>query len=782
MTSGDYSVSVVDQNGCEGESADLTITVYQNPQPEITASDTVTCDGQTITLVSSEAEAYMWSTGAASQQIDVTTSGIYTVTVTDANGCMGADSVEITVNPTPTPLPVITPDGPTTFCDGDSVVLSVDSWNSYLWTPNGDTTQSITATESGLYVVTVTNEFGCEADAAGVVVTVNPNPMPVITANGDSAICDGEEILLSTTLYNSYDWSTGDTTQIISVTETGSYTVTVTNQFGCEGTSSSFDVVSNPNPEVSIEADGPTTICVGDEVTLTAIGDGPYLWNTLETTQSITVSIAGTYFVQASDTVTGCVGISDGIEIEYFPVFVPEIEVVGNTAFCDGEEAILTVVEGEMFVWSSGDTTQSITVTESGVYTVTVTDENGCTGIVGQTITVLPNPVTEIVPDSQFPFCDGDVVTLTALGVPFIDDFEWSNGETSQTIQVTESGVYTVTVTNPLGCSSTASLPIGFLPLPNTDVFVNGETSLCEGDEVTLTAIALPVLNSFEWSTGETSQTITVTEAGSYSVTVTSAAGCEATSDPIDIDVVPGPTADAGPDQVICIGDTVMLTTIGGDNVVWMPGGEGSTITVSPLDDTMYIVEVTNDGCNQVAVDTVNVAVQAYPTANFGYGDTNLGEPVFFTDSSTVPPLFSWTWDFGDGNTSNEQNPSNDYQEPGEYEVTLIVSTSGGCTDTAVEVIDVQELFIITNVLTPNDDGINDYVWITSSLADMIEAKVYNRWGFSVWEGVGTDLRFSGKTSAGVDLEAGTYYYVIQVNYGDLGLKEFTGYITLIRE
>jgi gliding motility-associated-like protein len=225
-----------------------------------------------------------------------------------------------------------------------------------------------------------------------------------------------------------------------------------------------------------------------------------------------------------------------------------------------------------------------------------------------------------------------------------------------------------------------------------------------------------------------------------------------------------------------------MLTTIGGDNVVWMPGGEGSTISVSPLDDTMYIVEVTNDGCNQVAVDTVNVTVQAYPTANFGYGDTNLGEPVFFTDSSTVPPLFSWAWDFGDGNTSNEQNPSNDYQEPGEYEVTLIVSTSGGCTDTTVEVIDVQELFIITNVLTPNDDGINDYVWITSSLADMIEAKVYNRWGFSVWEGVGTDLRFSGKTSAGVDLEAGTYYYVIQVNYGDLGLKEFTGYITLIRE
>ncbi|MCB9190683.1 MAG: tandem-95 repeat protein [Flavobacteriales bacterium] len=781
-TSGTYNVAVVDEGGCSGVSADVTITVYQNPQPEISASDTVTCDGQSITLVSSQAEAYSWSTGASSQEIDVTTSGIYTVTVTDGNGCMGSDSIEITVNPTPTPFPVITPDGPTTFCDGDSVTLTVDAWESYSWSPNGETTQSITVTESGLYVVTVTNEFGCEANAAGVVVTVNPNPQPIITANGDSAICDGEEILLSTSLYNSYEWSTGDSTQIISVTETGSYTVTVTNQFGCEGTSSTYNVVSNPNPEISIEADGPTTICEGDEVTLTAIGDGPYLWSTQETTQSITVSDAGIYYVQASDTVTGCVGVSDDIEIDFFPEFNPEIEVDGNTAFCDGEEAILTVVDGESFVWSTGDTTQSITVTQTGVYTVTVTDENGCEGIAGQTITVLPTPVTEIIPDLDFPYCDGDVVTLTAVGIPFIDDFEWSTGETSQSIEVTQSGVYTVTVTNPLGCSASASLPIGFLPLPPAEIFVNGETSLCEGDEVQLVALGPPFGFEYEWSNGETTQTITVTEAGSYTVTVTSLAGCVNTSEPVVIDVVPGPTADAGPDQVICIGDTVMLTTIGGENVVWMPGGEGSTITVSPLDDTMYIVEVTNEGCNQVAVDTVNITVQAYPTANFGYGDTNLGEPVFFTDSSTVPPLFSWTWDFGDGTGSNEQNPSHDYETQGEYEVTLVVSTSAGCTDTATAVLDVQEFFIITNVLTPNDDGINDYVWITSSLAELIEAKVYNRWGLSVWEGVGTDLRFAGKTSAGVDLEAGTYYYAIRVDYGDLGVKELTGYITLIRE
>jgi PKD repeat protein len=782
MTSGDYSVEVTDENGCVGESDDVTITVYDNPVVEILASDTVVCDGQIVTLTATESENYLWSTGANSQSIVVIENGMYGVTVTDGNGCMASDSIEITVNPMPTPLPVITPDGPTTFCYGDSVSVSVDLWESYLWS-TGDTTQTIVVDESGLYVVTVINEFGCEADAAGVVVTVNPLPVPVIQATGDSAICEGETIILATNVFNTYLWSIGDTSQTIEVDTTGSFIVTVTNNFGCEGTSNAFSVVENSLPEISIEANGPTTICSDGEVTLTAIGDGPYLWSNGDTTMSILVTDAGTYFVQATDSQTGCVGTSEDVVVTFFPDFNPEIAADGPTTFCEGNSLTLTVVEGVSFLWSTGDTTQSIVVTSTGVYTVEVVETNGCSGVAGQTVTILPSTSTEIVPDLDFPYCDGDSITLTALGIPFINDFEWSpNGETTQSITVTESGVYTVTVTNPFGCSSTASLPIGFLPTPTAEIILDGSESICEGDEVILTASGFPFGTTWEWTNGETTQSISVSEAGTYSVSVTNFVGCSDTSEPVTINVVPGPNANAGPDTTICIGGQIVLTAMEGDNYLWNNGEITQSISVNPEDDTMYTVEVTNDGCNQVAFDDVWVFVQEYPTASYGYDHINLGQPIQFSDSSMVPPLFSWEWDFDDGNTSNEQNPMHDYEGPGEYGVTLTVSTSAGCSDDTTMILPVEEFFILTNVLTPNGDDYNDYIWITSSLADVVEAKFFNRWGLSVWEGVGTDLRFSGKTTEGLNLEDGTYYYVISLDYGEAGIKELTGYITLIRE
>src|SRR6185369_16871060 len=127
-----------------------------------------------VTLISSAANSYLWSTSSASQSINVTSSGNYTVTVTDANNCTASSSaVTVTVNPLPNAS--ITPSGPTTFCQGNSVMLISSAASSYLWS-NSSSTQSINVTSSGNYTVTVTDANNCTASSSVVTITVNPLP------------------------------------------------------------------------------------------------------------------------------------------------------------------------------------------------------------------------------------------------------------------------------------------------------------------------------------------------------------------------------------------------------------------------------------------------------------------------------------------------------------------------------------------------------------------------------------------------------------------------------
>lgn len=784
-TAGQFSVTVVDENGCAGTSALVTTSINPDPVVTITTDDggLDVCEGSSLVLTASAGVSYIWNTGSVSQSIQVTQGGTYSVTVTNQFGCEGTASVDVIVRPVPTPTPEILADGPTTFCAGDSVTLSVVSTHEgYTWS-TGDTTQSITVSTSGLYTVIVSNEFGCTSTASGVVVTVNPNPNPIVLATGDTEFCAGGSVVLATSnVYASYLWSTGETTQFITVETSGDYTVTVTNSFGCSTTSDTTTVTVTELPEVVVTADGPTTICTGQSVTLTASGDGPFLWSNGETTASITVFIPGTYIVGVIDTVTGCSNASAPVVVDVFPVFFPEIVADGPTAFCGDGQVTLTATAGTAYLWSTGETTQSITVDSTGIYGVIVTDANGCQGAAAETVTVLPEPLPIITPEETPPYCDGETITLTTVLNPG-GTYLWNNGETTQSIEVTESGLYSVIITNIFGCSAEAFLPIGFVPTPTVNVTVQGGNVLCEGDAAELSA-SFTLGGSYEWSNGATGQNITVTQAGTYTVTVTNLAGCSATSDPVTIEVQPGDRPSAGPDVTICAGEEATLTATGADSFVWTPGGETTaSITVSSEVSTMYVVTSTAQGCGQGLSDTVWVIVAPQPTAAFEHSEANLGTTINFTDLS-VPQLgiTSWQWDFGDGQVSLAQNPQYTYsEEEGTYTVTLIVTTASGCSDTVSMDLEIEEFFNITDVLTPNNDGVNDYVWITSSSAQVINATIYSRWGESVWKGIGKDLRFHGKSNAGAELSAGTYYYVIQVDYGDNVIKEFTGYITLIR-
>ena len=268
--------------------------------PAVTPGGVTTfCQGGNVTLTSSSAPSYSWSTGASTQSIVVGASGNYFVTVTNASGCSAASaSVAVTVNPLPTASVIAS--GPTTFCQGNNVTLTSSAGSSYLWS-SGASTQNITVASSGSYSVTVTGANGCSATSAVMVVTVNSSSTPSVTVNGPTTFCQGSNATLTSSSGSSYAWSTGSSAQSIVVSTAGNYSVLVTGANGCSAPSSLTNVTVYPAPSASVTSSGSTTFCQGNAVTLSAGSGNGYAWSTGSSAQSIVVSAAGTYSLIVTD-------------------------------------------------------------------------------------------------------------------------------------------------------------------------------------------------------------------------------------------------------------------------------------------------------------------------------------------------------------------------------------------------------------------------------------------------------------------------------------------------
>jgi len=305
--------------------------------------------------------SYLWSNGATTQSVNVA-SGIYTVTVTDGSGATySSDPVSVNVNPATVSL------GDSSFCQGESQLLDAGVATSYLWS-TGATTQTITATASGSYAVTVTNASGCSATD---VATVNVKPLPAVNLS-DVSICTGSVATFDAGNPGAiYLWTTGETTQTITAGQPGSYGVTVTSS-GCSD-SARATLTTGANLVFDLQD---KNMCDGSDVMLDAGFPGStYVWSTGAATQTITVSTGGAYSVTVTDQ-NGCNG-SDNATVSV--VQNPVADAGEDKAFCTGESVILTATGGTDYMWSSGQVGSTITVNAEGSYNVTVTDGNGCT-------------------------------------------------------------------------------------------------------------------------------------------------------------------------------------------------------------------------------------------------------------------------------------------------------------------------------------------------------------------------------------------------------------------
>jgi hypothetical protein len=427
--------------------------------------------------------------------------------------------------------------------------------------------------------------------------------------------------------------------------------------------------------QATITAGGSTTFCQGGSVTLTASNGSAYQWSNGATSKSITVTTSGSYVVTVTTTGVGS-STSSPVSVTVLSLPTATVTAGGPTTFCQGGTVTLTGSAGSSWLWTPGNqTSQAITVSTSGTYSVRVTGSNGCTKVSSNAnVTVNSIPTSTITAGGATTFCQGGSVNLSAsTGSSYL----WSPGnQTTQTINVTAGGSYTVRVTNSNGCTKVSSATsVTVNALPTATITPSGSLSIPSGGNVTLTS---STGTSYLWSPGnQTTKSITVNTAGSYSVRVTNSAGCTKVSSPAVVTIVGAGTATITPSgpTTFCQGGSVSLSANTGTSYLWSNGATTKTITVSTSGS--YTVTVYNGATPSVSPATT-VTVLSLPTATISAsGPTTFcsGGSVTLTSSANAGYLWS---------PGNQTSQSITASASGTYNV--VVTGSNGCTKAATAV------------------------------------------------------------------------------------------------
>lgn len=333
---------------------------------------------------------------------------------------------------------------------------------------------------------------------------------------------------------------------------------------------------------------------------------------------------------------------------------------------------------------------------------------------------------------------------------------------------------YVFSVTDDFGCTYDTTITITVLPSPQGPILITGNSTICDGSVAFLNAP--PGFDSYVWSNGAVGPNISVIDPGTYTVTV-GLGNCTLPSEPFPVDIAPSPVPVITGPQFSCGGGVVLGTTETYASYSWSTGATTPTITVGS--GTYGLTVTTAAGCTGIAAP-YTVLVGNEPTAAFSTDPVSPQDPgvtVNFFDQSSGngSTITDWDWTFGIiGEGSSAQNPSFTYNIPDTYWITLIVTTSEGCTDTTYQSYVIRpEDIIIPNVFSPNNDGLNDFFVVENLQYYKNSLTIYNRWGMVVYETV--NYRNTWKAT---DVPDGTYYYLIRVS--ETG-REYAGHLTILR-
>ncbi|MFN0216183.1 MAG: hypothetical protein ACKVT2_18140, partial [Saprospiraceae bacterium] len=688
---------------CENGSIDLTVTSGTPPY---------------------DFTGHVWNPsgqGSGLTPFEVTQPGLYSLTVTDQLGCPFTDNYLVPNSPPVVP----TLSGPPFMCpEGDtSIVQTNQPWSAYLWT-DGQTTNSITITEPGIYDVTVTNQFGCTGQGLVGVQSGAVEPFPITMSS--PSICIGDlDTLRVQGGFSQYHWSNNVSGITNIVTQPGTYVVTVTNFYGCTGVDS-VTVGLKPTPNIAITT---SPMCPGGSSTLTATGGLPkYLWSTSQTTNPITVMTPGTYTVTVSGT-TICPATKT-ITVVQQPAPTTVIAQPAQLN-CALPQTTLNAIGSSSdsnftFVWStlgghfvSGQNTLTPTVDSAGTYTLQITNiVTGCTS--SATVAVTSNMLPPPAPAGN-PATLTCVVTTLNIGpaIPPADTTllpVWVasgggnilSGQNSWNPNINQPGTYILTVTNPANqCTATGSVVIPQNTALPSSVIAPPSQLTCTMNTVALNGSGSSQGPNFNYlwtaSNGGTisgainTASTTAASVGTYQLLVTNTLnGCTATSSvavTADLNI---PTASALPPATLtCLVSTVTIdgtASSTGPSFVYTWTGPGILFGGNTLQPTVnvtgnYTLTLFNTANSCSANFTVFVPEDKVPpVANAGQNPTlNCVTPTLNLDgtASSTGPNFVYQWTTANGTIlSGATGLTPTVSMAGTYNL-QVTNTINGCTSSS---------------------------------------------------------------------------------------------------
>ncbi|MFN8116868.1 MAG: gliding motility-associated C-terminal domain-containing protein [Bacteroidia bacterium] len=622
-TPGTHTISLTITSSGVNASASKTIQVLVCPTPSVTANSVNPscnglCNGSITLNVSAAGGApftYSWTPAIGTGSVLTNLcAGTYSCIVTNSCG-ISATKIVTLVQPNPITLSLSVSNS--SICIGNSTTLS-SSVNGgvtpyfFSWS-NGGTTATITDTPTIIpttgYTLTVTDNQGC-TKVNTVSVTVNPIPSITVTPHNPT-ICAGKTATVNLSGAASFTTNPGNivtSTFTVNPSATTVYTMTGISPFGCVGTRK--DTITVVNPPTIFSSVSSNTVCLGSSITFSNSGGLSYTLNpTSFTGNVINVSptvLGTTIFTVSGSGPFGCINTKT-ISVNTFslPVVVVSPSL---TTICSGQVVSLNATGAGSYTWTTGSTLSSISVSPSASTSYSVIGKNsfGCENSAGAVVNVVNTPIVSINSPSTS-VCFGYTMTATANGA---SSYNWSNGATTNTILVQSfSNIsYSVVGTNGGSCADTAFLNITVLPLPSVSASASS-TLVCLGQTVNLSATGNAV--NYLWQPGNlfgSNHNVQITAPVTYTVYGQGSNGCAFLSTVFinaqtTSSVIPVSTPSA-----ICVGDSSVLSVIGGTVPTWSANTIPNTNIVSPTTPTSYTLSAVDfNGCVSNIVFNVDI-------------------------------------------------------------------------------------------------------------------------------------------------------------------------------